>query len=217
MGKDPALLFYPADFIISTIGLSLKERGEYITLLCLQHQNGHLSKREIKAVSRNISKHVLAFFELDENGLYYNKGVDEEIKRRKAYSESRGKNGIKKHVKASLPKKERSQGEENEKSAYGELENVLLTDEEYKKLKEKFPNRYKGLIDSLSMYIEAKGDKYKSHYATILSWERKKDEEKRANRGNSSFDTDDFFQAALERSAREIELGARNINDVATL
>ncbi|MBQ7788708.1 MAG: hypothetical protein IJ398_03540 [Clostridia bacterium] len=217
MGKDPALLFYPSDFIISTIGLTLKERGEYITLLCLQHQNGHLSKREINAVSRNISKNVLAFFELDENGLYYNKGVEEEIKRRKAYSESRKKNGMKNHEKASSPKKDESKGEENKKSAYGEFKNVFLTDEEYKRLKEKYPSRYKGLIDSLSMYIEAKGDKYKSHYATILSWERKKDEEKRANMGNSSFETDDFFEAALKRSAKEIELGARKSRDAPIL
>ncbi len=208
MGRDPALLFYPADFIISTIGLSLKERGEYITLLCLQHQNGHLSEREINAVSHNISKNVLAFFELDENGLYYNKGVEEEMKRRKAYSESRKRNGMKKHEKGSLAKKEEGQGEKT-KSAYGEFKNVFLTGEEHKKLKEKYPSRYEGLIDSLSMYIEAKGDKYKSHYATILSWELKKDEEKRTSKPFSSFETDDFFQAAVERSEREIRARSR--------
>ena len=28
-------------------------------------------------------------------------------------------------------------------------------------------------IQNLSLYIQSKGDKYKSHYATILNWERK--------------------------------------------
>ena len=60
-----------------------------------------------------------------------------------------------------------------EKKIYGELENVKLTDDEFNKLKEKYPNNYLEKIDRLSLYIASKGDKYKSHYATILNWERK--------------------------------------------
>lgn len=59
-----------------------------------------------------------------------------------------------------------------EKKKYGELGNVLLTDEELQKLKEKFPNDYLSRIDNLSYYIAQKGKKYKSHYATILTWSR---------------------------------------------
>ena len=58
------------------------------------------------------------------------------------------------------------------KRKYGLFENVLLTDEEYQKLKDKFTD-YENKIENLSSYIASKGDKYKSHYATILNWSRK--------------------------------------------
>ena len=59
------------------------------------------------------------------------------------------------------------------KSKYGDAENVLLTDEEYKKLKDRFPSDYEERINNLSYYIASKGAKYKSHYMTILAWARK--------------------------------------------
>lgn len=62
------------------------------------------------------------------------------------------------------------------KAIYGEFENVKLTDEEYQKLQEKFID-FQDKIESLSIYIKSKGDKYKDHYATILNWERKNKKE----------------------------------------
>lgn len=59
------------------------------------------------------------------------------------------------------------------KSTYGENDNVKLTDEELQKLVDMFPNDWNDKINNLSWYIASKGDKYKSHYATILSWARK--------------------------------------------
>ena len=61
-----------------------------------------------------------------------------------------------------------------EKSKYGEFENVLLTEEEYHKLEESNLLPY---IEKLSSYIASKGKKYKSHYATILTWSRKDDKQ----------------------------------------
>ena len=58
------------------------------------------------------------------------------------------------------------------KHKYGEYRNVLLTDEELDKLKTKFPD-WEDRIENLSLYIESKGARYKSHYATILSWARR--------------------------------------------
>ena len=57
-----------------------------------------------------------------------------------------------------------------EKEKYGEFENVLLTKEEYAKLEKSNLLPY---IEKLSSYIASKGKKYKSHYATILTWSRK--------------------------------------------
>lgn len=77
----------------------------------------------------------------------------------------------------------------DKKYRYGEFENVKLTIEEYEKIIEKYPKKYKEMIDNLSMYIESKGDKYKSHYATILAWDRRKQTEKPKSK---SFEELDF-------------------------
>lgn len=58
------------------------------------------------------------------------------------------------------------------KHKYGEYKNVLLTDDEYIKLQEKFPNDYAQKIETLSEGLELKGYKYKSHYLAILKWAR---------------------------------------------
>lgn len=60
-----------------------------------------------------------------------------------------------------------------QKHKYGEYKNVLLTDEEYEKLQEEFPNDYEERIERLSSYIASKGAKYKNHLATIRNWARK--------------------------------------------
>ena len=56
-----------------------------------------------------------------------------------------------------------------EREKYGEFNNVLLTNEEYHKLERANLLPY---IEKLSSYIASKGKKYKSHYATILTWAR---------------------------------------------
>lgn len=58
------------------------------------------------------------------------------------------------------------------KTAY--LENVLLTEDEYAKLVARFgQDGTAQRIETLSLYIASKGVKYRSHYATILVWERR--------------------------------------------
>lgn len=56
---------------------------------------------------------------------------------------------------------------------YGLYEKVLLTDEDYEKLKEEFPHDYSERIARLDEYIASTGKKYKNHLATIRSWARK--------------------------------------------
>ena len=91
--KDPAFLFYSSDFITGCMGLTMEERGQYITLICLQHQQGHLSEKAIKVAVGNVSQDVLKKFKLDENNLFFNQRVDDEIEKRKLFCESRAKNG----------------------------------------------------------------------------------------------------------------------------
>ena len=70
---------------------------------------------------------------------------------------------------------------------YGLYENVLLTDEEYQKLLEEFPNDYRDRIERLSEYIASTGKKYKSHLATIRSWARKDTVQKPERKGGNVF------------------------------
>lgn len=55
---------------------------------------------------------------------------------------------------------------------HGAYKNVLLTDEEYEKLKKEFAD-YEQRIERLSEYMASTGKTYKSHLATIRSWARR--------------------------------------------
>ena len=70
------------------------------------------------------------------------------------------------------------------KKQYGQFKNVLLTDGEHEKLKAKFNSSLPEKIEKLSEGIAGKGYKYKSHYATILSWSRKDENDGGQNGSN---------------------------------
>jgi len=59
---------------------------------------------------------------------------------------------------------------------YGEYQNVMLTDEEYEKLKSEIPE-YQDMIERLSSYIASSGKKYKNHLATMRNWYRKEQQQ----------------------------------------
>ena len=59
------------------------------------------------------------------------------------------------------------------KEKFGEFENVLLSANELQKLKSKLGAETESYIERLSSYIASSGKRYKSHYATILSWTQK--------------------------------------------
>lgn len=63
-----------------------------------------------------------------------------------------------------------------QKHKYGEYGNVLLTDEQYEKLKIEFPNDYKQRIENVDSYVQSKGKSYKDYLATIRNWARKEKE-----------------------------------------
>jgi len=85
--KDPAFLFYSSDFLSGVQDLTMEERGQYITLLCLQHQKGHLTEKMIRLCCGNATADVLAKFQQDENGLFFNQRLEVEVGKRKAHAE----------------------------------------------------------------------------------------------------------------------------------
>lgn len=75
------------------------------------------------------------------------------------------------------------------KISHGEFRNVLLTTEEHDKLVAKFGSSVTAdFIERVSRYVESKGRKYRSHYATILEWAEKDGVDKKGSNL-----PDDFF------------------------
>ena len=83
------------------------------------------------------------------------------------------------------------------KKAHGEFGNVMLTDDEFAKLCEKCADA-DALITELDQYIESQGKtkKYKSHYATLLNWSRRKATEAKPKQG---------FKTAAEKQRDELQ------------
>lgn len=66
-------------------------------------------------------------------------------------------------------KRESEKRKETAPTPRGEMNNVVLTDEEYGKLKSKYLD-IDPLIDRFSVYMASTGKKYPSHYATLIRW-----------------------------------------------
>jgi hypothetical protein len=90
--KDPAVLFYTQDFITGTLLMTYDQKGKYITLLCIQQQNGRLSERDLMIVCGAKDEDIWAKFTLHEDGFYYNGRMLTETSKRKKYTESRKAN-----------------------------------------------------------------------------------------------------------------------------
>lgn len=97
MAKDPAFLFYSADFLTGTMFMSKEEVGIYVYLLCAQHQHGgFINKRDFENV---VGDHMFVRdkFKQSKKG-YFNTRLKEEMDRRSFYTESRRANA--KHKKS---------------------------------------------------------------------------------------------------------------------
>ena len=69
---------------------------------------------------------------------------------------------------------------------YGEFQNVNLSDEEYQRLKEKLKSHAHTMIEKLSRYMQSSGKTYQDHYATLLHWYEKDEEELRKKTNDRS-------------------------------
>lgn len=92
MSKDPAVLFYTGDFLVGTMKMNYAQKGKYIQLLCLQHQEGHLSEDDMLSVCGDYDEKIFSKFVKDDDGLYYNERMEEESIKRRRFVESRQRN-----------------------------------------------------------------------------------------------------------------------------
>lgn len=127
------------------------------------------------------------YLENDDGGIKFSKG---------GYLENAKDNNI--YINNIIDNKKKN----IQKEKYGEFKNVLLTEEEYEKIKDKNMEQY---IDKLSIYIESKGNKYKSHYATILNWSRKEKEQKDNRPKTSREKMDEVFERFLNAKDEDEE------------
>lgn len=96
MAKDPAFLFYSSDFLTGTMMMTDCEVGQYIRLLCYQHQAGHFDATAMQRLcGGNPSASLSAKFIKDSNGLFFNERLEAEVIKRKAHSEKQRDNANK--------------------------------------------------------------------------------------------------------------------------
>ena len=194
--KDPAFLFYSNDFLSGTMLMTDEEIGQYIKLLCLQHQKGHLKEKDMLNICKTYDEDIFSKFLKDEEGNYYNERLENETNKRKAYSESRRNNRRKKEtceedmknicnsyeehmenvnineniiINKNNSKKDSKGKKEEEKIHFAEF--VSMTNAEYEKLVSTYGKEFADqCIKVLDNYKGACGKSYKSDYRAILSW-----------------------------------------------
>jgi hypothetical protein len=91
MSKDPAVLFYTSDFLSGTFTMSNEQVGKYIRLLCLQHQKGKLTEKDMLSICKAYDDEIWCKF-IKEDNLFYNERMYNETIRRQKFSESRRNN-----------------------------------------------------------------------------------------------------------------------------
>lgn len=89
------------------------------------------------------------------------------------------------------------------KNTYGEFGNVKMTTAEFEKLVQaEGADRANALIEELSSYLASSGKRYKSHYATLLNWGRRKDKEETPKQ--KFLTTEEISRRNYEESKRQL-------------
>ena len=193
--KDPAVLFYTSDFLTGTMLMTDDQVGKYIRLLCLQHQKGSLTEKDMLRICIEKDEDIYSKFDKTKHNFYFNKRMLNEAVKRANYSKSRSNNRKKRKIKKKDMKNiskrhvlhmenididiiEDKNSKLIDKKLYKEF--IYLSDNEYKKLIDRFGEQgTKDRISDLNNGIGSKGYKYDSHYFTILAWDRKHEKEKK--------------------------------------
>jgi len=91
MAKDPAVLFYTSDFLSGTFTMTDEQVGKYMRLLCLQHQKGKLTEKDMLSICKAYDVDIWDKFKI-EDGVFLNERMYNETIRRQKFSESRRNN-----------------------------------------------------------------------------------------------------------------------------
>jgi len=91
MSKDPAVLFYTSDFLSGTFTMTDEQVGKYIRLLCLQHQKGKLTEKDMLSICKAYDNDIYEKFD-QVDGFFINDRMYNESIRRQKFTESRRNN-----------------------------------------------------------------------------------------------------------------------------
>lgn len=155
----------------------LKENGLIEVELIRKENSNEIEKRIIRLIG--INKNVKGYKQFCYGGININ---------------------VKENITSINNKNEYYTNQKSVKHKYGEYQNVLLTDEEYNKLKNKFNDNVTNVIKELDEGIELHGYKYKSHYLAILKWQEKRKLEQPSAPQQEEEETPEERAARLERN-----------------
>lgn len=229
MAKDPAVLFYTGDFLSGAYLLDYEQRGKYITLLCLQHQKGRLTEKDMLNICGTYDEDIFSKFVKDENGLYYNERMEAESEKRSRFTQSRIDNGS----KGGRPKKtapEHAEGNHMDMHMQNHMDNHMqnhmgnhMGNENRNRNRIKNSNIKKEFVPptygDVLAYAKSRGRedlarKFYDYFTAaewvdsngkpVIRWKAKfitwENNSEKPQEKASSFDTDEFFQAALRRT-----------------
>ncbi len=97
MGKPPAFQFYADDFLGGVVAMNNEQRGLYITMLCIQWNNGGVTKDDFESLSsamaQPLAKRVLSKFKLASDDLYKNERMEIERVKQSEFRANRSESG----------------------------------------------------------------------------------------------------------------------------
>lgn len=181
MAKDPAFLFYSQDFFTGTATMSFEDKGKYIHILSLMHQQGRMSEETIRFVVGSVSDSLKSKFVVDTTGLWYNERLESEIDKRAKFIESRINNG-------KLGGRPKALAKPNGKPKEEPTDN-LLEDENENSLNKKRRIKKTPTVEQVVEYFKANGyseaaakkahehyrlaDWHDTHGNPVLAWKQK--------------------------------------------
>ena len=180
--KDPAILWYPSDWISGTMGMTLEEKGAYMEVLMMQFSRGHMTSQMVGQLIGQKWDAVKHKFVQDENGLWYNERMDMEKEKRKRYVDTR-KNNLKGFNQYTKNKGGHMGGRltshmENE----NEIENKSIIPPSIESVRRYCEIRNNGVdYNKWHNFYQSKGwkvgkEKMKDWQAAVRTWEDKKDQ-----------------------------------------
>lgn len=81
--------FNAAEFLLAAAKLDMRERGQYITLYCLQQREGRMSMETVRKAVGRLSDAVLSMLDVDDDGMLYISSLEKEIEKQSLISQKR--------------------------------------------------------------------------------------------------------------------------------